>query len=68
MALPQFCQVSINKKIYIHQPFIPVVAGEHGFPSEKTAFNAAKIVVEKMKKKEIPSLTRDDLKRAGVPL
>ena len=55
-----------DNRIYIDQPFIPGVSGKRPFPDRKSALTAAGIVRDKLLKGEIPVLTPEDLKKAGV--
>jgi hypothetical protein len=54
-------------KDYIHQEFIPVVAGKKGFESKEQALLVANKVIEKIKNKEVPpTLTIQELRDLGV--
>lgn len=55
-----------NRKIVIHQPFIPGISGTRGFPKEEQARAAAQIVIENIKSGGMPSLTRQQLQQLGV--
>ena len=53
-----------DKKVIIHQPCIPAVPGNDGFKTKEAAENVAKMVIEKMKKGEMPpSIDEKELKK-----
>ena len=58
--------IKVNNKIYIHQPFIPVIAEKKGFSTEEIAKKTGEIVIEKLKNHERPSLTLADLQSTGA--
>lgn len=58
-------QVMVNKEVYIFQPFIPGQQ-KRPFPSKKTARKAARIVEDKLKSGNLPSLTREELETIGA--
>lgn len=60
--------VEMNGRTVIHQPFMPVAAGEAPFEKEEDARKAGKMVVEKIKANDSPALTREDLSRAGIAI
>jgi hypothetical protein len=52
------------KKLIIHQPCIPAVEGNDGFKTREAAENVAKLVIEKMKKGEMPpSIDAEEMKK-----
>jgi hypothetical protein len=56
--------ILVDKKLTIHQPNIPGVAGESGFKTKVDAENVAKLVVGKIKKGEMPpSITLEEMKK-----
>ena len=56
--------IYLNGKLFIHQTTIPAMAGNNGFSSSITAERAARLVIEKIKKGEMPpSITVDELKK-----
>ena len=59
-------QISIHKKPYIYQPFIPVIPGKMPFPNRRTALRAAKTVKAKLLSGQRPDLTMDDILKTGV--
>jgi hypothetical protein len=58
--------ITSQGKIYIYQPFIPAVEGNIAFSSRSDARKAGKMVQRKLKNKEEPSLSVDDLLNAGI--
>lgn len=59
--------VLMGGKIYIHQPHIPAVAGNNGFPSAESALKTGTFIVTKIRKNIMPpSVTKDELDSLGV--
>jgi hypothetical protein len=59
--------IRVNRKLLVHQPNVPTVAGNRGFPTEKSARKVANLVIQKIKKNQIPpSLTADEVKTALI--
>lgn len=50
-----------NSKIIIYQPNIPCIKENKAFPNKNAALNTGKLVLSKIKNKEIPSLTIEEL-------
>ena len=59
-------QIKVNDKVFIDQPFIPVIAGSKPFPSRSTALKAGKIVKQKLIDRKMPSLTEEDFRMIGI--
>ena len=55
--------IFVDGNLYIHQPFVPVISGERGFPDSLSAETAVRLVLGKLKKGETPSLTEEEVKR-----
>jgi len=55
-----------GKKEVIHQPFIPVISGKHPFATRHDAAKTGKMVLKKLQHGELPSLTYEDLLKAGI--
>ncbi len=56
-----------NKKILVHQIFIPAIEGKKGFVSEEQAATIAKLIIAKMSvSKAFPSVTVHDLDSCGI--
>ena len=59
--------VLMGGKIYIHQPHIPAVAGNNGFPSAESALKTGTFIVTKIRKNIMPpSVTKEELDSLGV--
>ena len=53
-----------DNKVIIHQPCIPAVTGNEGFKTKEGAEKVAKLVIEKMKKGEMPpSIDAEEMKK-----
>jgi hypothetical protein len=59
-------QIYVHKKLFIDQPYIPVIEGRKPFPGRMSALRAAKTVKSKLQKGERPILTLEDLSKAGI--
>ena len=57
--------ILVNKKLFIHQAFIPAVQGHHGFDSEQHAGLVAKAILQKMKDGHKPFISVAELKQMG---
>jgi uncharacterized protein DUF4907 len=53
--------ILVDKKLIIHQECVPVLAEKKGFPTEESAKAVAKVVVQKLKNNEQPTITYDEL-------
>jgi hypothetical protein len=54
--------ILIDEKMYIHQPNIPAVMGNNGFPTEEKARKAGEFVANKIKNNIIPpAVTAEEL-------
>lgn len=51
-----------KEKVYIHQPFMPAVEGEVPFPDKKSAGKAGRLVIKKIRNRELPSITQEEIK------
>lgn len=59
--------ISVDSKILVHQPNIPAVAGNKGFPTAQSARKVANMVIQKIKKNQIPpALTTEEVKAAMI--
>lgn len=59
-------QITTNDKVFIDQPFIPVLTGKKAFPSRKSATKAGNIVKERLLDRKQPALTKKDLLIIGL--
>jgi len=60
---------SITKKdgkVMINQPFIPGIQGQQPFSTKRDAAKVGRMVKMKLRKGEIPSITPEELKKAGI--
>jgi hypothetical protein len=53
-------------KQFIRQSSIPAIGGKLSFKTETDAGNTAKLVIEKLNRKEMPSVTKSELKELGI--
>jgi len=58
--------ISLDDRILIHQPHIPAVQGVRGFATEQDAKRVAEAVIQKLMRKEIPSISVEELRELGV--
>ncbi len=59
--------IYIDKKLIIHQPSIPGLPGNDGFKTKADAEKIAKLVIDKIKKGEMPpSITIEEMKKLKV--
>lgn len=59
-------EILAGQELLIKQSFIPAVSGFKSFETEQQAIQAAQLVIKKIKKGTIPSLSRDDLDSLGI--
>jgi hypothetical protein len=55
-----------NDSLYIHQEYMPAVEGRKGFDTEADAKKIAELVLEKMKKSDLPVITVEEIKATIV--
>ena len=56
-----------NKKLFIHQTSIPGIIGNEAFKTKSDAQKVARLVIEKLKKGEMPpSVSEDELKKLNI--
>jgi len=66
-------EILIDKKVYIHQEFIPALEGNRPFTSKKDAMKVGRAVMLKIKTQKSPTLTKEevlsllDLKEESTP-
>jgi hypothetical protein len=58
--------ISHYDKPFIKQIYIPAMSGKVFFKTEVSAGKTARLVISKLNKKEIPSVTESELKELGV--
>jgi hypothetical protein len=54
--------IFVKNRVYIHQPFIPVLEGQVPFNDRQSARKTGKLVIRKLKNHKIPSVTKEELK------
>ncbi len=54
-------KILVDHKTFIKQDYIPAVAGRKAFLSKEDAMKTAGLVVQKLVKGKLPSITKDDL-------
>jgi hypothetical protein len=59
-------KILVMGKVYIDQPFIPVIQGRVPFPDRISARRAGKMVKQKLLHHKQPVLTRDDIHNLGL--
>jgi hypothetical protein len=59
-------RIIIKDKVFIDQPFIPVLPGKKAFPDKKSAFKAGNIVKQKLISRKLPALTKEDIEELGL--
>lgn len=59
--------IYMNEKMYVHQPHIPAVSGNHAFRSENDARKAGELMVYKIRNNVMPpSITIEELDSIGI--
>jgi len=53
--------ILVDKRLFIHQECVPVLAEKKGFATEESAKAVARMVVHKVKNNELPTLTYGEL-------
>jgi hypothetical protein len=51
---------------YIYQPFIPGISGNQAFASFEEAQKCSELVLQKLRNKQIPSITLKELDKLGI--
>ena len=57
--------ILVDKKLIIHQECVPVLAQKKGFATEESARAVAKVVVQRLKNNEQPTITYNELTRVS---
>jgi|WetSurMetagenome_2_1015567.scaffolds.fasta_scaffold306131_2 hypothetical protein len=59
--------ILVDQKLKIHQPSVPGLPGNDGFKTKERAEKVAKLVIDKMKKGEMPpAITVEEMKKLNV--
>lgn len=53
--------ILVDDSLFIHQESVPAVGGNAGFATRKYAEEAAALVLKKLRKEKMPTLSRSDL-------
>ena len=60
-------EILMNGRLFIHQPNIPGLPGNAGFKNRETATRVANLVIDKIRKNEMPpSITPQELKKINA--
>ena len=54
-------EILVDHKIFIHQEYIPAIAGKKAFLTKEDAMKTAGLVIEKLVKGKQPAITKNDL-------
>jgi serine protease inhibitor ecotin len=60
--------ILINKKLVIHQQYIPAIPEKKGFDTEEFAKRAAGSVVDKLKNNKLPTLSYAEINQICKPI
>jgi hypothetical protein len=58
--------VDVKGKNFIYQPFIPGLTGNKPFPDKNTARKAGNLVMTRLEKGQLPSLSKEDIQSLGL--
>lgn len=58
--------VFVNDKEFIHQDCIPVIQGNKPFTSKEQAKETGELVAQKIRSKQLPTLTLEELNKIGI--
>ncbi|PWT97818.1 MAG: hypothetical protein C5B52_13310 [Bacteroidetes bacterium] len=58
--------VRVDSKTFIHQEYIPAVEGQKRFASEADALKTGQLVVRKLTKGQLPTLSKEEIAVLGV--
>ena len=53
--------ISKKDKIYIHQPYMPVVEGQVPFQDKRSARKTGRLVIKKIRNHKSPAITKEEL-------
>ena len=59
-------EVRVDSKPFIHQEYIPAVEGQKRFATEADALKTGNLVVQKLTKGQLPTLSKDEIAVLGV--
>jgi len=52
-----------NDKVYIPQPFIPAIEGETPFRDRESARKTGRLVISKIRKRQIPAVSKEEIEK-----
>lgn len=55
--------ILVNDTLFIHQEFIPAMTGRKGFPEKEQAEQTAQLIINKMKRGQLPTITTFELEQ-----
>ena len=55
--------ILVNDKLFIHQESVPAQQGKAGFPEKKQAEHTARLIINKMERGELPTVTTFELEQ-----
>jgi hypothetical protein len=55
--------ILVNDTLFIHQESIPVIAGKRGFDKKEQAEQAAQLIINKMKRGQLPTITTFEIEQ-----
>lgn len=55
--------ILVNDSLFIHQEYVPVISGKHGFAKKEQAEKTANLIINKIKTGQIPVITRFELEK-----
>jgi hypothetical protein len=55
--------ILVNDTLFIHQESIPVLAGKQGFPKKEQAEQAANLIINKMERGQLPTISTFEMKQ-----
>jgi hypothetical protein len=58
--------ILVGHKTFIHQEFIPAIEGQRTFATKEDAMKTADLVISKIVKGKVPSISKADLSSLGI--
>lgn len=58
--------ISQKGKVIIQQPFIPAIGGRKSFDTRRDAAKTGRMVIKKLQHGQQPTLTIEELRKAGI--
>ena len=58
--------ITIDDRVFIRQPYIPVISGVRSFKTAEDADKVAAFVISKMKQNQPPTLQKEELEKLKV--